>query len=72
MQYGEVGSGSTQTMSVIGANASQTIISGLEPSKTYSFQVAAVNRAGIGLYSSPTSQLTLGTWNVGHILAHFM
>ena len=51
-------------MSVIGANASQTIISGLEPSKTYSIQVAAVNSAGIGLYSSPTSQLTLGTQNV--------
>ena len=61
MQYEEVGSGSTQTMSVSGGSISQSTISGLEPSRTYLIQVAAVNSAGIGVYSSPTvSQLTLG------------
>ena len=62
MQYGMVGSGTTQTtMSVSGGDASQTTISGLRPSTTYSIQVAAVNSAGIGVYSAPpTNQLTLG------------
>ena len=60
VQYGVVGSGSTQTMSVSGGDASQTTISGLRPARTYSIQVAAVNSAGIGLYSAPTNQLTLG------------
>ena len=60
VQYREVWGKGTQTMNVSGGNASQTTISGLEPSKTYSIQVAAVNSAGVGLYSSPTYQLTLG------------
>ena len=59
MQYGVVGSGSAQTVSVSG-DASHTTISGLRPSRTYSIQVAAVNSAGIGLYSAPINQLTLG------------
>ena len=60
VQYGVVRSGSTQTLSVSGSDASITTISGLRPARTYSIQVAAVNSAGIGEYSAPTIQLTLG------------
>ena len=59
VQYGVVGSGSTQTVSVSG-DTRQTTIFGLRPSRTYSIQVTAVNSAGTGLYSAPTNQLTLG------------
>ena len=48
--YGVVGSGSTQTMSASGDSTSVTI-SSLISSTTYSIQVAAVNSAGIGVYS---------------------
>ena len=47
-------------MSVSGGDASHTTISGLRPARTYSIQVAAVNSAGIGLYSAPTNWLTSG------------
>ena len=60
VQYGVMGSGSTQTMRVSRGDASHTTISGLESSRTYSIQVAARNSAGIGMYSSPISQLTSG------------
>ena len=53
MQYGEVGSGSTQTMPVSGGSATEATISSLMPSTTYSIQVAAVNSAGPGSYSDP-------------------
>ena len=51
VRYGVQGSGSTQTMSVSGGGATQTIISGLESSTNYSIEVAAVNNAGTGVYS---------------------
>ena len=60
VQYWVVGSGSTQTMSVSGGSATEATISSLMSSTTYSIQVAAVNSAGIGLYSAPINQLTLG------------
>ena len=60
MQYGVVGSGGTQTMSVSGGSVTEVTISSLMSSTTYSIQVAAVNIAGIGLYSAPTNQLTSG------------
>ena len=60
VQYGVMGSGRTQTMSVSGGDASLTTISGLRPATTYFIQVAAVNNAGIGLYSAPINQLILG------------
>ena len=50
VQYGVVGSESTQTMFVSGASAS---ITGLVESTTYTIEVAAVNDAGIGVYSEP-------------------
>ena len=49
VQYGEVGSGSTQTISV--SEGTETTIVGLSSSTEYSIQVAAVNSAGTGPYS---------------------
>ena len=60
MQYGVVGSESTQTMSVSGGSVTEATISSLMSSTTYSIQVAAVNSISIGVYSDPTDQLTLG------------
>ena len=54
------GGGSTQTMPVSGADVTETAITGLTPSTEYSVQVAAVNGAGTGEYSSSQSRLTLG------------
>ena len=51
VQYGVVGSGSTQTMSVSGGSVTEATISSLMSSTTYSIQVASVNRAGTGVYS---------------------
>ena len=53
VRYGVQGSGSTQTRDVSGGDTRQTTIPGLNPSTTYSIQVAAVNSAGIGNYSDP-------------------
>ena len=50
VQYGAQGSGSTQTRDV---SITEATISSLMPSTTYSIQVAAVNSAGIGVYSDP-------------------
>ena len=57
VQYGVVGSESTQNMSVSGAN---TTISNLTPSTEYKVQVAATNDAGTGDYSSPITTNTDG------------
>ena len=60
MQYGVQGSGSTQTKSVSGgATTEVTTISGLAAGTNYSIEVAAVNRAGTGVYSDPQSAMTL-------------
>ena len=56
-------------MSVSGGDASLITISGLRPARTYSIQVAAVNIAGLGLYSAPTNQLTSGKHTYGAFLA---
>ena len=58
MQYGVQGSGSTQTESVSGGTITEATISGLEPSTHYLIEVAAVNRAGIGVYSDPLTAET--------------
>ena len=52
VQYRVVGSESIQNMSVSGANVTETTISSLIPSTNYFIEVAAVNRAGIGVYST--------------------
>ena len=60
VQYGVQGSGSTQTRDVMGGSVTEATISSLMPSTTYSIQVAAVNSAGIGVYSNVVDQLTRG------------
>ena len=47
---GVQGSRNTQTMY---GNATETTISGLTPSTNYVVDIAAVNSAGIGVYSEP-------------------
>ena len=51
VQYGEMGSGSTQTVNVTGETS--TTISELSTSTSHTYQVAARNSAGLGPYSSP-------------------
>ena len=58
VQYGVWGSESTQTVSV--SDATETTIAGLVSSTLYEIQVAAVNSAGIGVYSTIALQLTHG------------
>ena len=58
VRYGVQGSGSTQTRDVSGGDTRQTTIPGLNPSTTYSIQVAAVNSAGIGVYSDPITAMS--------------
>ena len=60
MQYGVQGSGSTQTISASRGDITETIITELTPSTTYSIEVAAVNSAGTGVNSSAVTRLTLG------------
>ena len=63
MQYGEMGSESTQNMRVSGDySGGVATISGLSPATMYTVVVAAENRAGTGDYSDPVSDtLTSGT-----------
>ena len=60
VQYGVMGSGSTQMLTVNGADVTQTTIEDLTSSTTYSIEVAAINNAGTGVYSTPRDQLTQG------------
>ena len=60
VRYGVQGDESTQTVSVSGGDTSETIISGLHSSTTYTIEVAAVNGAGTGPYTSPISERTAG------------
>ena len=60
VQYEVMGSGNTQTMSVDGADTTETTITGLTPSTTYSISVAGVNDQLIGMYSSEVNELTEG------------
>ena len=58
VQYGVMGSVSTQTMSVSGDfNGGMYVISNLESSTFYSIQVAAMNDDLIGPYSTATLDL---------------
>ena len=60
VQYGVMGSGSTQMLTFNGADVTQTTIENLVPSTTYTIEVAAVNSAGTGVYTTPRNQLTRG------------
>ncbi len=58
VRYGVQGSGSTQTVSVSGGATTEATVSGLESTTNYSIEVAAVNNAGTGEYSSPITAQT--------------
>ena len=59
VRYGIQGNGSIQTVTVSGKDSTNTSISGLKSSTTYSIEVAAVNSAGIGMYSNLLNITTL-------------
>ena len=50
---GVQGSGSTETVYVSGGTTTNTTIPGLIPYTSYVIDMAAVNSAGIGVYSEP-------------------
>ena len=52
--------GSAVGNKTVGHSVAEATISGLTPSTEYTLEVAAVNSAGIGVYSNPRHQLTLG------------
>ena len=53
MRYGVQGSGSIQTESVSGGATTEATFSGLTKDTSYGIEVAAVNSAGVGVYSDP-------------------
>ena len=53
VRYGVQESRITQTESVLGSATTEATISGLTPSTSYVIDIAAVNSAGIGVYSDP-------------------
>ena len=55
---------SPQTMNVSGGGTTETSITDLTPSTTYSIEVAAVNSASTGVYSEP---LVAMTWLAGTV-----
>ena len=63
VQYGAVGSGNTETATVDGDSSGGSIrLSGLEAATVYEYRVAAMTSAGPGVYSSPMTALTSGTY----------
>ena len=58
MQYG-VQESNAQTIRVLGGATTETTITGLNSATNYSIQVAAVTSVGAGVYSTPTTALTL-------------
>ena len=63
VRYGAQGDGNTQTVSVSGGNTTKITISGLHSSTVYAIEVAAVNSAGIGPYSVPSTETTDGMFH---------
>ena len=59
VRYRSLRIGSTHTKNITNVTA-ETIITGLYPTTTYSLEVAAVNSAGIGVYSSTIYAITKG------------
>ena len=60
VRYGTVGSELREIVTVEGSTITSHPLTGLNSSTTYSVEVAAVNGAGIGVYSGPINQTTLG------------
>ena len=50
----------TKTLNISGGETMEVIISGLDSATNYSIEVAAVNSAGIGMYSATIYALTIG------------
>lgn len=50
-------------------NSTETLLSNLTPSTSYNVRVAAVNDAGIGVFSNDMIIVTLG--NIGGIIMHY-
>ena len=61
VQYGVQGSGTTQQTAE--STETEFPITGLEHSMSYTIQIAAVNRAGTGVYSEPLSITTTGNYH---------
>ena len=57
VRYAVQGNMTTQTVSVSGGETDEVMLSGLLSSTNYSIEVAAVNSAGTGVYSSPVVAL---------------
>ena len=51
-----------ETMNVMGSATTKATIAGLNTATNYSFEVAAVNSAGIGMYSAAIFAITQGIW----------
>ena len=64
MRYGVVGNVSSLIMNVPGGATTELNVFGLNPASNYSIQVAAVNIAGTGMYSTPLFVLTEGTYSI--------
>ena len=60
VQYGVQGSEHSNTLNVSGGETTEVIISDLDSATNYSIEVAAVNSAGIGVYSIAMYALTIG------------
>ena len=60
VRYGVEESGSIKNMYVSGGATTEATISGLNPSTNYFTEVAAVNSAGSGVYSTAIFTLTKG------------
>ena len=58
VQYGVQDSGRMETINVSGNNVTEATLSGLTQSTVYTIQVAAVNGAGVGVYSNLVEQET--------------
>ena len=63
VQYEVLGSGSTQRKNVPGGASTEATLTGLTDNSTYYIEVAAVNSAGIGVYSNPIAVRTHGKSN---------
>ena len=60
VQYGVHGSGNINNINVSGDGTTEIIITGLNPTTNYSIEVAAVNSAGTGVYSTAIFTFTKG------------
>ena len=58
VRYGIQGDKSTQTVNVFGSDTTETTISGLHSSTSYTIEMAAVNSAGTGIFSNTIMEQT--------------